>query len=75
MDMRNVTLEVRISPQELRTRLKLNRVNKCLQDKRLHLLGRLETMEEFKFLVQYMQTVRTKWPYSQLMVMVNVGDI
>lgn len=44
--MYNVRPDDRISAEELGTRLKLNSMKKCLQDKRLQWFGHLESMEE-----------------------------
>ena len=43
--MPNVKSEDRISTEELRTRLKLKSMRKCLQDRRLQWFGHLERLE------------------------------
>ena len=42
----SVRSEYRISAEELRTKLKFNSMNECLQDKRLQWFGHLERLEE-----------------------------
>ena len=44
--MCNVRLDDKISAEELRTRLKLKSMSKCVQDRRLEWFGHLERMEE-----------------------------
>ena len=44
--MDNVRSEDRISAENLRTRPKMNGMNKCLQDRKLQWFGHIERMEE-----------------------------